>query len=225
MNNNSDKQEHEQWQGWGSVYNGLFFITSFLPRYSSQVMMLEFSSNLEHTTLKKKILLELWCLKNPPKLLWWAWTLEKINLASFEFARLIKKSKEAGMKRNENKNSKIDGCPNVTLNKKLDRIFRKTSVWFRFSSHLELTLRFPPGSIPNSVPCRFWFHRFQNPNSVPVRLFKTDTRTSSYPSKWVPGQHWILQSHTLHLRTLFVSLITKCNLPYKYTKSSVRHVM
>ncbi len=31
----------------------------------------------------------------------------------------------------------------------------------------------------------------------------------------------ILQSHTLSPRALFVSLITKCNLPYKYTKSSL----
>jgi hypothetical protein len=31
-----------------------FFFASFLPNFSSQISMLEFSSNLEHTTLKKK---------------------------------------------------------------------------------------------------------------------------------------------------------------------------
>jgi hypothetical protein len=32
----------------------------------------------------------------------------------------------------------------------------------------------------------------------------------------------ILQSHTLRTRALFVSLITKCNLPYKYNKNSLQ---
>jgi len=32
----------------------------------------------------------------------------------------------------------------------------------------------------------------------------------------------ILQSHNLRRRALFLSLITKCNLPYKYTKNSLR---
>ncbi len=32
----------------------------------------------------------------------------------------------------------------------------------------------------------------------------------------------ILQSHTLRPRALFVSLIIKCNLPYKYIKNSLR---
>jgi hypothetical protein len=31
----------------------------------------------------------------------------------------------------------------------------------------------------------------------------------------------MLQSHPLHPRALFVSLITKCNLPYKYVKNSL----
>jgi hypothetical protein len=31
----------------------------------------------------------------------------------------------------------------------------------------------------------------------------------------------ILQSHTLHPRALFVSVITKCNLPYEYIKNSL----
>ncbi len=35
----------------------------------------------------------------------------------------------------------------------------------------------------------------------------------------VPFPPWILQSHTLHPTALFVSLITKCNRPCKYTKN------
>jgi hypothetical protein len=139
--------------------------------------MLEFSSNLEHTIPKKKNPLELWCLtslehttqKNPPKLLYWAWTLEKIILQAW-VCLLDRKSKEAGMKQNENKNSKIDGCPNLTSNKKPDWIFRKNLVRFWFSSHLEPT----PGSGSSSTHKSNWpsgllqFHTWPCALPVPV---------------------------------------------------------
>jgi hypothetical protein len=86
---------------------------------------------------------------------------------------LDRKSKEEGMKRNENQNSEIGRCPNLTLKKKRDQIFKKkpdqifkkksnpVPVFFplgtdprvklRFYTQLKPTLRFSPGSIPD--PC------------------------------------------------------------------------
>jgi len=135
--------------------------------------MLEFSSNLEHTTLKKKIPLELWCLNflehttTKKSLLNFFVELECLRKKVLQawVCLLDRKSKEEGMKRNENQNSEIGRCPNLTLNKKPDQIFFKKSnpvpvffplgtdprVKLRFYTQLKPTLRFSPGSIPD--PC------------------------------------------------------------------------
>jgi hypothetical protein len=74
--------------------------------------------------------------------------------------------------------------------------------------------------------------RVPRSNSLTAGLTLRNNRGNEwFQKKQIPFQrsYWliscvlgILQSHALHPRALYVSLITTCNVPYKYTKNSLQ---